>query len=83
MLIPVYVYTTEALTDGPNLEQVKMLGYVGAGICMISLAATVGQVAMATLGASGFIGVPLLGSMRESNNTREQNNKIIKKTSRV
>lgn len=48
-----------------------MLGYVGAGICMISLAATVGQVAMATLGASGFIGVPLLGSMRESNNTRE------------
>ena len=49
----------------------KMLGYIGAGICMIGLAATVGQAAIATLGASGFIGVPLLGFMREGDNTRE------------
>ena len=71
MLIPVYVYTTEPSTDGPSLEWIKMLGYVGAGICMIGLAATVGQAAIATLGASGFIGVPLLGFMREGDNTRE------------
>ena len=71
MLIPVYVYTTEPSTDGPNLEWIKMLGYIGAGICMIGLAATVGQAAIATLGASGFIGVPLLGFMREGDNTRE------------
>ena len=71
MLIPVYVYTTEPSTDGPSLEWIKMLGYVGAGICMIGLAATVGQAAIAILGASGFIGVPLLGFMREGDNTRE------------
>lgn len=61
--LPVHVYATDPSTANPDYRWIKMLGYVGAAMAMVAIAPSV-LAALSTVGAPGFIGVALIGALR-------------------